>query len=212
MTVIIQAIPILAVVLVFFSSLGLLIITNWRWSIVVLTFQYVGLFVLVSQSWPVTLALVKLVAGWMAGAIIGLALSNRDIEYQIGARGVFQSGLKKKERFFSSYRVFRLFIAGMVGLIILALAPYINKFLPEIKLEQSVGALFLMGFGILQLSLTTDLLLVILGLLTTLSGFEIIYADIESSSLVTALLATVTLGIALLGAYLLSIGHGDVSQ
>jgi hypothetical protein len=100
----------------------------------------------------------------------------------------------------------------MVGLIILALAPYINKFLPEIKLGQSVGALFLMGFGILQLSLTTDLLLVILGLLTTLSGFEIIYADIESSSLVTALLATVTLGIALLGAYLLSIGHGDVSQ
>jgi hypothetical protein len=44
---------------------------------------------------------------------------------------------------------------------------------------------------------------VIVGLLTVLSGFEIIYAAIESSVLVTGLLAGVNLGLALVGAYLL---------
>jgi hypothetical protein len=36
-----------------------------------------------------------------------------------------------------------------------------------------------------------------------LSGFEIIYANMESSVLVTGLLAGVNLGLALVGAYLL---------
>jgi hypothetical protein len=40
-------------------------------------------------------------------------------------------------------------------------------------------------------------------LLTAFSGFEIIYAVIETSLLVTGLLAVVNLGLALVGAYLL---------
>ena len=43
----------------------------------------------------------------------------------------------------------------------------------------------------------------LIGLLTTLSGFELIYAAVENSVLVTGLLAVVTLGLALVGAYLL---------
>jgi hypothetical protein len=53
------------------------------------------------------------------------------------------------------------------------------------------------------LSLTSDPLRVIIGLLTSLSGFEIIYAAVETSTLVTGLLAGVNLGLALVGAYLL---------
>jgi hypothetical protein len=44
---------------------------------------------------------------------------------------------------------------------------------------------------------------VTIGLLTALSGFEIIYAAIETSTLVTGLLAGVNLGLALAGAYLI---------
>jgi hypothetical protein len=44
---------------------------------------------------------------------------------------------------------------------------------------------------------------VVLGLLTFLSGFEVLYAAMESSSLVTGLLAVVNLGLALAGAYFL---------
>ena len=57
--------------------------------------------------------------------------------------------------------------------------------------------------GLLQTGFRTDVFSTILGLLTLLSGFEIIYAEIERSTLVAGLLATVTLGLSLIGAYLL---------
>jgi hypothetical protein len=65
------------------------------------------------------------------------------------------------------------------------------------------GSFVLISFGLLQLSLTSHPLRVIIGLLTFLSGFEIIYAAIETSTLVTGLLAGVNLGLALIGAYML---------
>jgi hypothetical protein len=65
------------------------------------------------------------------------------------------------------------------------------------------GSFILISFGLLQLSLTSHPFRVIIGLLTSLSGFEIIYAAIETSTLVTGLLAGVNLGLALVGAYML---------
>jgi hypothetical protein len=65
------------------------------------------------------------------------------------------------------------------------------------------GSFILMSIGLLQLSLTSHPLRVIIGLLTALSGFEIIYAVIETSILVAGLLAVINLGLALVGAYLL---------
>jgi hypothetical protein len=44
----------------------------------------------------------------------------------------------------------------------------------------------------------------LLGLLTVLSGFEIVYSAVETSTLVAGLLAGVTLGIAVVGAYLIT--------
>jgi hypothetical protein len=62
----------------------------------------------------------------------------------------------------------------------------------------------LFGLGLLQLGLTEKPLGVTLGLLTVLSGFEILYAVVESSTLVSGLLACVHLGLALAGGYLLA--------
>ncbi len=58
--------------------------------------------------------------------------------------------------------------------------------------------------GLLQLGMTTQVLRVILGLLTTFSGFEILYAAMEGSSLVAALLVVINLGLGLVGAYFLT--------
>jgi hypothetical protein len=54
--------------------------------------------------------------------------------------------------------------------------------------------------------LTSDTLNVILGLLTILTGFEVLYAAIESSILVTGLLAATNLGMGITGSYLLIAG------
>jgi hypothetical protein len=200
----------MAIILVFGTSLGLLILTNWRWSIITLAIQYIGEFILIGKNWPITLVMVKLVAGWMAGAVIALALSNLPNGYLIGETGTETSEKGVGRSASLSYRILRFFIAGMIGLVIIALAPALMSFIPDLSLEQSYGALFLIGFGMLQLCLTTDVLLVVLGLLTTLSGFEVVYSIVESSSLVTALLATVTLGIALVGAYMLAANSSEV--
>ena len=78
-----------------------------------------------------------------------------------------------------------------------------------------MGAMLLIGMGLLHLGVTTRPLRVLLGLLTTLSGFELLYAAVENSVLVAGLLALVTLGLALVGAYLLDAltgGENDNEQ
>jgi xanthosine utilization system XapX-like protein len=66
------------------------------------------------------------------------------------------------------------------------------------------GSLLLVGMGLLQLGINAQPFRVILGLLTIMSGFEILYAAVESSTLVAALLSAVNLGLALTGAFFLN--------
>jgi len=57
--------------------------------------------------------------------------------------------------------------------------------------------------GLLHLGVSNQIFRVTVGLMTVLSGFEIIYAAVESSVLVVALLAVINLGLALVGSYLM---------
>jgi hypothetical protein len=57
--------------------------------------------------------------------------------------------------------------------------------------------------GLLHLGITSHILRVVIGLMTVLSGFEILYSTVEGSILVAALLAVINLGLALVGGYLL---------
>jgi len=74
------------------------------------------------------------------------------------------------------------------------------------------GAILLIGMGLVHLGMTTRPLRVLIGLLTTLSGFELVYAAVENSVLVAGLLAIVTLGLALVGAYLLDTLSSDEAE
>ncbi len=55
--------------------------------------------------------------------------------------------------------------------------------------------------GLLQLGSKTESLYVIIGLLTFLSGFELLYGSLEFSALLEALFAIVNLLIAIAGAF-----------
>jgi len=89
------------------------------------------------------------------------------------------------------------------------MAPPIAGWISNIQLEQVVGALILIGLGLLHLGFTAVPFRIILALLTVLSGFEIIYAGVEKSTLVAGLLAGVNLGLAMVGAYLLVTSIGE---
>ena len=76
------------------------------------------------------------------------------------------------------------------------------RFISDRKGQQ---ALILIGMGLLHLGLSVHPMRVTLGLLITLAGFEVLYASLENSILVSGLLAVITLGLALTGSYLLSL-------
>jgi hypothetical protein len=170
------------------STLTLLISRNWRVSILALAVQYLAVFILATMVWPFGLAAVKLVAGWMAGAVLGSSQPAPELVEEPQAS--------------RSNDLFRLFVSLLVWILVFTLTPAIISWLP---LPGSLvsGSILLIGMGLIQLGMTTRPLRVLLGLLTTLSGFELLYAAVESSVLVAGLLAVVTLGLGLVGAYLL---------
>ena len=121
--------------------------------------------------------------------------------------GMTRSGLLSQdpdeETIWPRGRLFRLFAAGMVWMIVAAITPGVDTVMADAGFAVTTGSLLLIGMGLLHLSLTSHVLRVILGLMTILSGFEILYSAVEGSVLVAGLLAVINLGLALVGAYLL---------
>ena len=191
-TVIFQQLAIIPVLLVASSSLLVLVSQNWRRSILALAVQYLGVFWLITLSLPVELAIVKLVVGWVAGAVLGAS--------QLPETARNGGSL--------SSQIFRSLAGIFVFILAFTIYPFLATWI-NTRPEILQGGLILIGIGLLQLGMTTNSLRVVLGLLTVLSGFEIIYAAVEASVLVIGLLAVVTLGLALVGSYLLNVTSMD---
>jgi hypothetical protein len=195
------------VIIVLITSMGLFLVQGSVWSVALLAIQYVGVFVLVSLYWPFPMALSTLVAGWIAAFILGYAIYS--LLREEAGTGEAPSGERRTAGISFTYgttisaRIFRLLAGILVGLGALSATPIVVEWVPGTTLEPAIGALVLIGLGLLQLSLTSHPIRVIIGLLTLISGFEIIYAVVERPALVAGLLAGVTMGLALLGVYLL---------
>jgi hypothetical protein len=186
-----------AVVVLLITSTGLLMYRDWRWGISFLALQYATVFWLVLQHWPTGMAAAKLVGGWIATASLSMTLLNLPVRQE------------PIEKYWTQGRTFRLFMVGMAALLAVATAPRVEEILPGTGIAVAVGGILLTAMGLLQLGMTTQVLRVILGLLTTLSGFEILYAAMEGSILVAALLVVVNLGLGLVGAYFLSVSSEE---
>ena len=170
------------------AALLMLLSDSWRWTIAGLAIQYLVVFLLVAQIWPIGLAAIKLVAGWLTGVLLSMAIA--------------QTQLEETLFFPRSARIFRLFSAGLVLMVIFAITPSVNTWLPVPYHYLMIG-LMLIGMGILQFGISQRPLRVILGLLTLLSGFEVIYSSLEGSALLAAILAAITLALGLIGSTIL---------
>ena len=181
----------LLVALLFTCGAGILIVPGRRWMIGLLALEYIGVFLLVSVSWPIEIAVVKLVAGWMAAAVLfltyeNLPVSSREKRLAAGPSGTFFKG----------------FSALLIGLSVYSLVPLAMRWFLGATSQQVLGGLLLLGLGLLQLGLSREGIRIIIGLLTVISGFEILYATLEASVLMTGLLALLNIGLAFVGAYL----------
>ena len=175
----------------FICGSAIIVIPGRRWIIGLLAVQYVGVFLLVSFSWPLEIAVVKLVAGWMSTAVLFLARSNSP-----------SSGGEQRMIASVPGTVFMGFTALLIGLSMYSLMPTATRWFLGASPQQVLGGVWLVGLGTLQLSFSRQDIRIIIGLLTVVSGFEILYATLEASVLMTGLLALLNIGLAFVGAYL----------
>jgi len=185
---------ILPLLLLAAASLSLLWTNKWRYNIASIAVQYLVVFWFVVQVWPIELAVIKLIVGWMAGAVLGASVT--------------ANARPESEPPVISVRIFRVIAGVFIIILSISAAARASVWIPA-SIPALIASFFLIGMGLLNLSFTKDPLRVIIGLLTTMSGFEIAYAAVVNSVLVIGLLALVTLGIALSGAYFLNINQPE---
>jgi hypothetical protein len=183
-----QTLNLLAVVGVVITSLAVLVLENYRYSLAAMVLQYLFAFFLISSIWPVGLAVIKLIVGWIVCSLIGSAYLQNHIQ---------QSDEVNMEKM-----VFSSLSAVVVWLIVFTISDKAALVL-GLSRPMLLGAGILIGMGVLQLGSTTNLLRVLFGLLTVLSGFEVIYAGLEESVLVTGLLASVNILFGFMGWYMI---------
>jgi hypothetical protein len=158
--------------------------------------QYFAVFWLVFSRWPLTMSASVLVAGWIAAAVLGMTHIN--LKDQPEAEESWPEG-----------RLFRIFAASLVLLAISTASIDLMAVLPNAGPPVVWGGLVLISLGFLHLGMTLHPLRVILGLFTTLTGFEVFFSTLENSILVAGLLAVITLGLALTGSYLLILKNSE---
>lgn len=176
--------------LLIFSTLAalafVLIGRNWQMRIAGLAVVYLVGFILILQIWPLALVSVKLIAGWIG--IVFISASKLEFS-QV-----------EREKSFRSETIFRLLIVFMLWIVIIAIAPTINEWIPIPYTNLYIG-LSMIATGIVFSSLTTVIFEIIIGVLTFLAGFDIIYSSLEGSALVTGIFALIIILISLLNTY-----------
>ncbi len=184
-----------AVGLILVTSTVMLINRDWRISLGVLAVQYVAAFWLVTRHLPFVMGSAKLITGWMVVAALGMT-----------RLGLSTTGDDKEASSLLHGGWFRVILMCIVALMTFGSTPRIEALIPGLGLPVIAGSLLLIGAGVTHLGVTSDHFRVILGLLTMLTGFEILYAAVESSILVAGLLSVISLGLGLTGSYLLIAG------
>jgi hypothetical protein len=185
----------IAVGLMLATSTAMLINRDWRLSLGALAVQYIAAFWLITRHLPFVMGSAKLITGWMVVAALGMT-----------RLGLSTAEDEKEESFLPHGQWFRVILMAVVAFVSVGATPRIESAIPGLGLPVIAGSLLLIGAGVVHLGMTSDTLNVILGLLTMLTGFEILYAAIESSILVAGLLAVTNLGLGITGSYLLIAG------
>ena len=164
---------------------------DWRFLLGMLALQYLAAFWLVTRHHPLAMGTAKLVTGWMVVAALGMT------QISLPPRREEMESLDFRGHWFP------MILIGIAALAAAGASPRIEAAIPGLGLQVIAGSILLIGSGLIHLSITADILRVVLGLLTMLTGFEIIYAAVESSILVAGMLAVTNLGLGLIGSYLL---------
>ncbi len=178
----------LAFLMIVITAMVILIFRDWRINTAALALQYLAVFYLVTLSWPIGLAIIRLIVGWMATAAIGLTC------------------LRQMDDNPPTESTSSLFFRALAGLMIILVMFVISSNLqetvfPNVDLVIIRSGLMMVGMALMQLGTNASPYLTIMSLLSFMAGFEVIHAALERSTLLTGLMASVNLGLALVGVY-----------
>ncbi len=179
-------ISVIAVLILIITTTVLLLINQWRWMSIAWAFQVFSVFWLTTLSWSISESIVKLLGGWITIAIV--SSTHPDIM------------LDSEKESISTGFGFRFLIAGMIWLLSFSITPVIQTLI-QARIEIIWGGMLLFASGLLQVGLAKNYIRTIIGLITFIGGFEVMYATIESSVLVSGLLVFITIGLSWLTIY-----------
>jgi len=183
---------------------ALLVITNdWRLSFAALVVQYVLMAALIAQIvlWQVTV--VKVLVGVLVVGIFSLTGRQANFGRRAGVDLLLSGSLRSFVRFeFPTGLPFR-FLAAVMTIVAAAYTASQPGFaFPGLPPTLNVACYALLALGLLNLGLTEEPMNAGMGLLTGLMGFELMYAAVEPSLAIVALLAAVNFGVAMATSYL----------
>jgi hypothetical protein len=177
------------ILLILACLIAIILFSNWRRTVVALAVMYIGSFFLFLQVVPITLASVKLISGWASALLLVLLLP-----VQIRKP---ETGVRSKLVFY----LFALVFIWIIAYLVAKPASTIMQSIPEIIF----AGLAIFGTGIFLLGIRFEPYSVILGILLVFSGFELLYASVETSVLINGLLAAINLLMALIGSLMIDI-------
>lgn len=174
------------VILLAISLFSLLLSDSHRLMAIAYAVVVIMVFTINIQFWTFGFALSKMITAIMAMLVLMLNPSTHD-----GSEiGTTQTG-----------SIFRVAGLGFFFLLIILTIDSTSEFL-SLSIDQTLPALFILVCGFLLLGASQDPFRVIVGLMTMLVGFEIIYGAVEQSLLINGMLAAVFMIIAVVGSYL----------
>ena len=186
----------------------IVLVRDWRITLLTLLGQYVLAGVILSRLVMPEIALIKVLIGalicpmlYLAARQVGWGLLSLPDTVNFGSRpGDFDQGDRTVFRVGLSFRVLAVTLVLVLAIVISQTYP-----LPGIPPDVGLGCYWLILSGLLVLMLTEEPLKAGPGLLTVITGFELLYTPLELSLMVVLLWAVINLLLAVAIAYLAAV-------
>ena len=185
----------------------LVLLSDWRLSLIALTVQYLMVTVLLSTIVQLEVAMVRLIGGGLVAVMLYMTAQRVRRNWMRRARSAGWRNasevavLFERESFMIGWP-FRLIALALVAVSVVTLGGQLP--FPNAPVTFWVVSLWLCTVGILLAAITRDALKLGMGLLTFTMGFGLLYLSIEPSLLFFGLLLVVDLVIALAVSHLAS--------
>lgn len=164
---------------------------QWSLNLIALVFQFIFIIPSLLKLFPIQIALIQPFSGIMVSLMLFLTLN------QVG--GIEKIKLSRN---LTPGEIFRA-LAGIFLLSIISffLEDFQKDVFPTIPMEHLYISVGLMLTGIMQLGTIREPLYLAIGLLTFLSGFQLLYSALEFSYLLEALFVAVNLLLGMVGSF-----------